>query len=100
MLPPVWSLGDQRVSVGEHSSGDCLLLLAIVEVTMENLLFANKNRLFIIRPTESQLPVCDCQPEGQTDRQTERVRERKDAFSLFIKIFFPFGKEWGTWWPR
>lgn len=64
-------------------------MLAILEVTMENLLFANRNRLFIIRPTESQLPVCDCQPEGQTDRQTERVR-KEGCFLPLHKDFLPF----------
>lgn len=56
---------------------------------MKNSVLANKNRLFIMRLTESQLPLCDCQREGQAETDKERVRERKDAFSLLIKVFFP-----------
>lgn len=63
----------------EDSSRDCLLFLAILEVNMKTLLLANKNWLFIIRLTESQLPLCDCQLEGQTE--TKRGTEKEEMLS-------------------
>lgn len=52
-------------------------------------MIANKGRLFIIRLTESQLSLCGCQWEGQTETAKERDRGRKGAFSILRKVFLP-----------
>ena len=76
-----------RLQQEEDSSRDCSLSLAVLEVTTKNLVLANKNRLFIIRLTESQLPLCDCQLEGQ--RQVKRGTEKERMLSPPHKGFFP-----------
>lgn len=56
-------------------------MLAISEVTTKNLVIASKYWLFIIRLSESQFSLCDCQSEGQ--RETDKEKD-----SLLIKVFF------------
>lgn len=89
-----------RLQWEEDSGRDGSLSLAVLEVTMKNLVLANKNQLFIIRLTESQLPLCDCQLDRQTETDNERDRERKDAFSLLLKVFFPVWQGMGDVWLR
>ena len=80
-------------------SKDSLRLLAVSEVTTENLVIASKYQLFIIRLTESQLSPCDCQREGQTGRQREGHR-KEGCFVPPHEGFLPFGKEQVSWWLR
>lgn len=57
-----------------------MLSFAILEVPTKNSVIANRDRLFIIRLTESQLLLCDCQQEGQTETAEERA-ERETGLS-------------------
>ena len=84
-----WEIG------GFHSEEDKqqrLFALLLIEVITENLVIAGEYLLFITKLTESQLPLNDCQWEGQTDRQ--RGGHRKEGgFLPPCEGFLPFGKE-------
>ena len=62
-----WEIG------GFHSEEDKqqrLFALLLTEVITENLVIASEYILFITKLTESQLPLNNCQWEGQTKRGT------------------------------
>ena len=94
LLPSgAWEIG------GFHSEEDKqqrLFALLLTEVITENLVIASENLLFITKLTESQLPLTNCQWEGQTDKKGDI--ERKGAFSPTCEGFLPFGRNRRSWW--
>lgn len=77
------------VTVGLSAEKEYLLLLAISEVPTKNLVIANKGQLFIIRLTESQLSLCDCQWEDRQRQSKSGTGEERVLSLSSERIFFP-----------
>lgn len=87
VLPPFRNLVDQRVSMGGRQQQRLFAVSCNFRSHHEDLA-ACQQEPAVHYQTDWKPTSTLWLPTGETNRDKERDRERKDAFSLLIKIFF------------